>query len=59
MTDAEPLRLQPESWLDAPFERVGNLGARWLHIDGSQTRLGERAELIDHDSITLQAPGQL
>jgi uncharacterized phosphatase len=48
-----------ETWLDAPFERVGNLGARWIHTEGNKTRLGDRAELIDHDSITLQAPGQL
>ncbi len=48
-----------ETWLDAPFERVGNLGARWIHIDGDKTGLGERAELIDHDAITLQSRDQI
>lgn len=38
-------------------ERIGNLGGRWLHHDGSAWRLGERIELapenvtIDHEDM--------
>lgn len=47
-----------EGMLDAPFERLANLGGRWIEVgpDGS-VRLGERVVLIDVDEVTV--PNQI
>lgn len=47
-----------EGALGAPFERIGNLGGRWVEVgpDGP-VRLGDRVVLLDDDEATL--PGQI
>jgi hypothetical protein len=37
-----------------PFERLGNLGGRWLEVgpDGP-TALGDRVILVDPDEVTV------
>lgn len=46
-----------ESHHGQPHERIGNLGGRWFHHDGSAWHLGERIELapesvtIDHEDM--------
>ncbi|MGI9603705.1 MAG: histidine phosphatase family protein [Acidimicrobiales bacterium] len=42
-----------------PFERMPNLGGRWLEFDGGDWHLGPRVELLDPDHLTSQAPEQL
>lgn len=43
-----------EAIFDAPFERLPNLGGRWMEIgvDGP-ARLGERVVLVDPDEVTV------
>jgi len=48
--------LEKEHGLD--FERLANLGARWLTHDGERIRLGERIILVDDDDITT-VPAQI
>jgi len=48
--------LEKEHGLD--FERLANLGARWLTHDGERIRLGERIILVDDDDIT-SVPAQI
>lgn len=47
-----------EGMFDAPFERLPNLGGRWIDLgpDGP-TRLGERVVLVDPDELTV--PNQI
>lgn len=40
------------------FERLPNLGARWMEHDGSRLVLGERLLLVDEESITT-VPNQI
>ncbi len=35
------------------FQRIGNLGGRWLRCDGPHHELGERLVLLDDDLITM------
>ena len=42
-----------ETHLGVGHERIGNLGGRWLHHDGSAWRLGERIELAP-DDVTIE-----
>jgi broad specificity phosphatase PhoE len=43
-----------EDQLGAPFERIPNLGARWIEVDDSGlARLGDRVLLIDEDEVTI------
>ena len=46
-----------EGELGAPFERLANLGARWIEIGpgGALVRLGERVILVDPDELTIPA----
>jgi broad specificity phosphatase PhoE len=45
---------------DQPFERVPNLGARWLTHHGDRIALGERLVLVDDELVTTPAqPGQV
>lgn len=46
-----------EAALGAPFERIGNLGGRWFHLDGDDWSLGERVHLLDSYEETV--PDQL
>ncbi len=48
-----------EEELGEQWERLGNLGARWIDIEAGQIRLGERATLIDESLTTTQAKGTL
>ncbi|MDH4168313.1 MAG: histidine phosphatase family protein [Acidimicrobiia bacterium] len=48
-----------ESHLGEPFERIPNLGGRWVTYDGSHLQLGLRVELLDAEHATVQAPDQL
>lgn len=41
-----------------PFERLGNLGARWLSHDGRRVVLGERLALLDDESLAT-VPSQI
>lgn len=41
-----------------PFERLPNLGARWLTHDGDQVVLGERVPLLDDEDLT-SIPSQI
>lgn len=42
-----------------PWERVPNLGARWIDWRNGDIVLGERIELIDHSAVTMQDAEQL
>jgi probable phosphoglycerate mutase len=48
-----------EARLGSPFERLANLGGRWIEIGpaGELRRLGERVVLVDPDELTV--PQQL
>jgi probable phosphoglycerate mutase len=49
-----------ERHLGAGFERIPNLGARWVSIDeGGRLSLGERLLLIDPDEVLVTNPGQI
>ncbi len=37
---------------DLPFDRLPNLGARWLTHDGERVVLGERLQLVDDELLT-------
>src|SRR5436190_12788164 len=41
-----------------PWERLPNLGARWLDVDTDGVRLGDRISLIDEDLLT-SVPAQI
>ncbi len=41
-----------------PFERLANLGARWMDHDGERLVLGERVVLVDDEDITT-VPAQI
>jgi probable phosphoglycerate mutase len=47
-----------EATLGAPFQRIENLGGRWIEVgpDGP-TKLGERVVLVDPDEVTI--PNQI
>lgn len=40
-----------------PFERIPNLGGRWVEVDGDHRQLGERVLLVDAEELTI--PSQL
>jgi len=42
-----------ESHFTGSFTRIGNLGAQWLHFDGTEWRLGERVNLAPED-VTIE-----
>jgi len=43
-----------ESVLGAPFERLPNVGGRWIEAEGDAPwRLGERVTLVDPDELTV------
>ena len=48
-----------ERALGAPFDRLANLGGRWIEVGtgGDLRRLGERVVLVDPDELTV--PGQI
>lgn len=46
-----------EQSFGAPFERIANLGGRWLTFDGSRRTLGERMVLVEHGASSV--PGQI
>lgn len=47
-----------EGALGAPFERISNLGGRWIDVGPEGlVRLGDRVVLIDPDEVTV--PGQI
>ena len=49
-----------ERHLGAGFERIPNLGARWVAIgEGGRLSLGERLLLIDPDEVLATNPGQI
>lgn len=49
---------QVEEVLGAPFERLANLGGRWIQTDDAgRWKLGERVVLVDPDEVTV--PGVL
>ena len=41
-----------EAEADRPWERLSNLGARWLTVDGDRLTLGDRVQLIDDELLT-------
>jgi probable phosphoglycerate mutase len=43
---------------ELPWERLENLGARWLTIDDDRVRLGDRVRLID-DELLTSVPTQI
>ncbi len=45
-----------EGWLGAEFERIPNLGSRWVHWSDGTPHLGDRVILVDPDELTAQAP---
>lgn len=49
-----------ERHLGAPFERIENLGARWITADrDGRLTLGERLLLVDPDSVAVTTPDQI
>ena len=46
-----------EGHLGRPFERLANLGARWLEIDGDEVVLGDRVDLLGGLDVT--SPDQI
>lgn len=46
-----------EESLGEPFDKIGNLGARWFGLDAGVLTLGERVHLLDTDEETV--PDQL
>ena len=48
-----------ERALGAPFDRLANLGGRWIEVGpgGDLRRLGDRVVLVDPDELTV--PGQI
>lgn len=46
-----------EEHLGAPFAHIGNLGARWIQLDGETLSLGDRVHLLS--SGTSTTPGQI
>ena len=43
-----------ESW-----QRLSNLGARWITIDGERLELGDRLVLVDPHDVTVTTPNQI
>ena len=43
---------------EVPFERLPNLGGRWLEHHGDRLRMGERVVLVDDDFLTT-VPAQI
>jgi probable phosphoglycerate mutase len=43
-----------EAALGAPWERLANLGGRWLHRDGDAWRLGDRVHLLIEETVPDQ-----
>ena len=49
-----------EASLGLPFQHLGNLGARWIHIDSdSQLTIGERLELLSEFDGEATVPDQI
>lgn len=49
-----------EGHLGAEFQRIPNLGARWVAVgDDGRLSLGERLLLIDPDEVLVTNPGQI
>lgn len=49
-----------ERHLGAPFERIENLGARWITVgDDRALTLGERLLLVDPDAVAVTTPDQI
>ena len=49
-----------EGHLGADFQRIPNLGARWVAVgDDGRLTLGERLLLIDPDEVLVTNPGQI
>ena len=46
-----------EGMLGSPFERLANLGGRWIEVGpgGEPQRLGDRVVLVDPDELTVPA----
>ena len=42
-----------ETYFGIPHERIGNLGARWFHIDNGQLQTSERVSLLDAAAETV------
>jgi probable phosphoglycerate mutase len=42
-----------EGHLGASFERIGNLGGRWIAVDSSGIRLGDRIDLLGGVDVTV------
>jgi probable phosphoglycerate mutase len=47
-----------EAEADLPWERLPNLGARWLTVEGDRLALGDRVNLVDDDLLT-SVPAQI
>jgi probable phosphoglycerate mutase len=47
-----------EAEAELPWERLPNLGARWLTVDGDRLTLGDRINLVDDDLLT-SVPAQI
>jgi len=48
-----------EALLGLGFERIPNLGGRWIEITASAMRHHERVLMIDPDTVEASVPGQL
>lgn len=44
---------QIERRFGAPFERMANLGARWIELRGADWRLGDRVDLLHGVDVTI------
>ena len=48
-----------ERHLGAGFERIPNLGARWVSAEAGRLELGDRLLLVDPDAVAVTTPDQI
>ncbi len=48
-----------ERHLGAGFERIPNLGARWVSAEAGRLALGDRLLLVDPDAVAVTTPDQI
>ena len=48
-----------EALAGMPFERIPNLGGRWIELSPEKIEAGERVLLIDPDSVEATVPDQI
>ncbi len=48
-----------EQLLGSTFDRIANLEGRWVHVSGSELRLGERVTLADPAAVATPIPDLL